>query len=609
MRTWGCLGRSSGGHETGGLALARQSGAAQAAPARRQPKAAAPAASRAGVMGESYTSCPSCRQDEKRAPWRRPGPSAMLARRGGARPLGARHRRGEAGGTRDRPRARAPRHARRGALPPLGGGGSRHGRGPRRPRRRGRGARGGSCGRPRGGRARGRGRAPFGRRRGARQQRLHVRAHALRRARRGGVGREPRHESPGAVPPRLAPRPRDAPPRRGAHHQPGGLGRRSSLRGLPPVLRGEGGHRRAHQGARQGARPRRAGERRRARAGPAAGGRGRARARGDPPRDAPRAHRPPRGRRLHDRRRLPRRRRATRCLMAGYLARRLLRAATTLLGTTLILFVLVRVVPADPAVSIAGPKALGLDDPLPVQYGRYLWALVHGDLGRSYVTGRGVAALIGERLPATALLAVTSLAIGFALGVGVGLLTAARQGSAADLGVLLATLVGLSIPTFFVGNLLIYLFGYRLRWLPLGGYGGVRHLLLPAATLAFVELLFYARFVHTSVSGTLASDYVRTARAKGVRPLALYLRHALRNALVPIVTLLGLDVASLMSGVVLTETVFNWPGLGRLAVQAVFSLDIPLVAGTVLFSAVLVLACNLAVDLLYGVIDPRVQHG
>jgi peptide/nickel transport system permease protein len=306
--------------------------------------------------------------------------------------------------------------------------------------------------------------------------------------------------------------------------------------------------------------------------------------------------------------------------MTGYLARRLLRAASTLLGTTLVLFVLVRVVPADPAVSIAGPKAdpatlaairkdLGLDDPLPVQYGRYLWALVHGDLGRSYVTGRRVAALIGERLPATALLAVTSLAMGFALGVGVGLLTAARQGSAADLGVLVVTLVGLSIPTFFVGNLLIYLFGYRWHLLPLGGYGGVRHLLLPAATLAFVELLFYARFVHANVSGTLASDYVRTARAKGVPPLALYLRHALRNALVPIVTLLGLDVASLMSGVVLTETVFNWPGLGRLAVQAVFSLDIPLVAGTVLFSAGLVLVCNLAVDLLYGVIDPRVQHG
>jgi peptide/nickel transport system permease protein len=306
--------------------------------------------------------------------------------------------------------------------------------------------------------------------------------------------------------------------------------------------------------------------------------------------------------------------------MIGYAARRLLRTVTTLLGTTLILFVLVRIVPADPAVSIAGPKAdpdtlaairrdLGLDDPVVVQYGRYLWQLAHGDLGRSYVTGRPVATVIAERVPATALLALTSLAIGFVLGLLTGMATAARQGSRVDLGVLVATLVGLSIPTFWLGNLLIYAFGYRLRVLPLGGYGSLRNLILPAVTLALVQFFFYSRFVHTNVGGTLASDYVRTARAKGAGPLRVHVRHALPNALIPIVTLLGLDVAALMSGVVLTETVFNWPGLGRLAVQSVFRLDVPVVAGTVLFSAALVLACNLAVDLLYGVIDPRVQRG
>lgn len=306
--------------------------------------------------------------------------------------------------------------------------------------------------------------------------------------------------------------------------------------------------------------------------------------------------------------------------LTAYLVRRLLRALSTLLGTTLILFVLVRVVPADPAVSIAGPKAdpetlaairkdLRLDDPVAIQFGRYLWQLGHGDLGRSYLTGRRVADVIAERVPATALLGLVSLGIGFLFGLVTGIGTAARQGSRIDVAVLVATLVGLSIPTFWVGNLLIYAFGYRLRWLPLGGYGTVRHLVLPAATLALVEFFFYARFVHTSVGGTLASDYLRTARAKGVGPLGLYFRHALRNALIPIVTLLGLDVAALMSGVVLTETVFNWPGLGRLAVQAVFSLDIPVVAGTVLFSAALVLGANLAVDLLYGAIDPRVRHG
>jgi len=306
--------------------------------------------------------------------------------------------------------------------------------------------------------------------------------------------------------------------------------------------------------------------------------------------------------------------------MIGYLVRRVLRAVTTLLGTTLIIFVLVRVVPADPAVSIAGPKAdaetlamirkdLGLDDPLVVQYGRYLGRLARGDFGRSYMNGRRVAEVIADRLPATALLAATSLALGFLAGLVVGIVTAARRGSAIDVGVLLGSLVGLSIPTFWLGNLLIYEFSYRLKLLPLGGYGTLRHLVLPAATLALGEFFFYARFVHTNVGGTLASDYIRTARAKGTPPARLYFVHALRNALIPIVTLLGLDVAALMSGVVLTETVFNWPGVGRLAVQAVFNLDVPLVSGTVLFSAVLVLFANLAVDLLYGVIDPRVQRG
>ena len=306
--------------------------------------------------------------------------------------------------------------------------------------------------------------------------------------------------------------------------------------------------------------------------------------------------------------------------MIGYVVRRVLRAITTLLGTTLIIFVLVRVVPADPAVSIAGPKAdpetlaiirkdLGLDDALVVQYGRYLGRLARGDFGRSYMNGRRVAEVIADRLPATALLAATSLALGFLAGLVVGIVTAARRGSAIDVAVLLGTLVGLSIPAFWLGNLLIYEFSYRLKLLPLGGYGTLRHLVLPAATLALGEFFFYARFVHTNVGGTLASDYIRTARAKGTPPARLYFVHALRNALIPIVTLLGLDVAALMSGVVLTETVFNWPGLGRLAVQAVFNLDVPLVSGTVLFSAVLVLFANLAVDLLYGVIDPRVQRG
>lgn len=306
--------------------------------------------------------------------------------------------------------------------------------------------------------------------------------------------------------------------------------------------------------------------------------------------------------------------------MVTYVVRRVLRATTTLLGTTLLLFLLVQVVPADPAVSIAGPKAepetlamiradLGLDDPVLVQYGRYIGRLAHGDLGRSYMTGREVRDVILERLGPTALLAATSVILAVFLGAAGGIATALRRGSLTDVAVLLLTLIGLSLPTFWIGNLLIYQFSGRWHLLPSGGYGTWQHLLLPAATLTLVKTLLYARLVHANVAETLGSDYVRTARAKGVARVPLLLRHALRTALLPVVTVVGLDAAELMSGLVLTETVFNWPGLGRLAVQAVFGLDIPLMAGTVLFSAALVLFGNLAVDVLYGVIDPRVQRG
>lgn len=305
--------------------------------------------------------------------------------------------------------------------------------------------------------------------------------------------------------------------------------------------------------------------------------------------------------------------------MGRFLVHRVLRAATTLLGTTLLLFVLVRVLPADPAVAIAGPKAspatlqairvdLGLDDPLPVQYGRWLGRLLHGDLGVSYVTGRRVADVVVERIPATALLALTSLGLGLAGGVLVGCLAAARRGTAWDRAILAAAVIGLALPTFWLGNLLVWVFGYRLQWLPLGGYGSAAHLVLPAATLAIVRGVFYARVVRGSVGEALDADWVRTARAKGLPASAVLRRHALPNGMLPVLTLVGLDLAELLSGVVLTETVFNWPGLGRLAVQAVFTLDVPVMAGTVLVAAVLVVGCNIVVDLLYGVLDPRVQR-
>lgn len=289
-----------------------------------------------------------------------------------------------------------------------------------------------------------------------------------------------------------------------------------------------------------------------------------------------------------------------------------------LFGVSLLTFSLAFVVPSDPARTVAGPKAdpqtlqsirreLGLDRPLVVQYVHYLWRLLRGDLGRSYLTRQRVLEAIVERLPATAALAGTSVVLSVLLGLALGLLTGSRPGSRLDLAVLVGSLVALSLPVFWVGMALLYVFAYHLRWLPLGGYGPV-NVILPAATLAMGQGAYYARVLHGSLGEVLRADYIRTAHAKGLPPRVVYLKHALRNALLPLVTLIGLDFAGLMSGVVLTETVFNWPGLGRLAVEGIFNQDIPVIMGTVLFGAVLVVFANIAVDGLYVLVDPRLRH-
>jgi len=296
---------------------------------------------------------------------------------------------------------------------------------------------------------------------------------------------------------------------------------------------------------------------------------------------------------------------------------RLASSLVVVLGVTLLTFVVAFVIPSDPARTVAGPKAdaqtlavirrdLGLDRPLPAQYAHYVWRLLHADFGRSYLTRQPVLEAIGERLPATAFLALVALVVSAGGGVAVGCFTALQRRPTVDLAVLTVSLAALSLPAFWLGMLLLYAFGYRLGWFPLGGFG-VRNVVLPAVALALGGAAYYARVVHTSLRGVLAEEFVRTARAKGLSPLRVYGKHALRNAILPLVTLLGLDFAGLMSGVVLTETVFNWPGLGRLAVEAVFNQDIPLIMGTVLFSALLVVGANVVVDLVYVLIDPRIR--
>lgn len=300
------------------------------------------------------------------------------------------------------------------------------------------------------------------------------------------------------------------------------------------------------------------------------------------------------------------------------LLQRLAWSVVILLGVSFLTFAVAYVIPSDPARTVAGPKAdpqtlatirreLGLDQPLAVQYARYVGRLLRGDFGRSYLTRQNVLDAILDRLPATAFLALASFVPSALVGIGVACLTARARGAVADVSVLTGSLVVLSVPPFWLGLLLLYFFAYRLQLLPLGGFGAT-NVVLPACALGCGTAAYYARLLHTNLRDVLDQDYIRTARAKGLTPLQVYGKHALRNALIPLTTLLGLDLAGLLSGVVLTETVFNWPGLGRLAVEAVFNQDIPLIMGTVLFSALLVVGANVIVDCLYLLIDPRIRY-
>jgi peptide/nickel transport system permease protein len=304
--------------------------------------------------------------------------------------------------------------------------------------------------------------------------------------------------------------------------------------------------------------------------------------------------------------------------MLAYLARRIAFGAVVLIGTSLITFAVAFLVPADPAVTLAGAKAdrqtlatirreMGLDRPVYVQYGLYLDRALHGDLGRSYIRRESVTALIEERLPATAILAVTAIVLSLILGVAMGVIAAANRGRALDHALLFTSLALVSIPVFWLGTMLLIAGGLYLRSFPLGGFSGPRSLVLPAITLALGSAGYYSRILHTNLTEALDQDYVRTARGKGVSRTGVLLHHAMANALLPLVTLAGLDLAGMLSGVVLTETVFNWPGIGRLAYEAVFNLDVPLIMGTVLFSALLIVVANLVVDIVYIWLDPRIS--
>ena len=304
--------------------------------------------------------------------------------------------------------------------------------------------------------------------------------------------------------------------------------------------------------------------------------------------------------------------------MAAYLFRRLAQAALILLGVSFITFFLLYVLPADPVRQIAGRAAtaatvenireqLGLDKPFIVQFGRYLAGLAQGDMGRSYLQKTEVAALIWSRLPATLLLMLAAIVCELVLGLTMGIVAALWRGKAVDQALMVTSFVTVSAPQFVVSLLLLYIFAVRLGWFPIGGYGTFAHLVLPAVTLGILGSGWYSRMMRSSMIDVLRADYIRTARAKGLTRSRIVLRHALPNAILPVIAMIGIDIGVFMGGIVVVESVFGWPGIGQLAWQAIQRVDIPIIMGVTLVSALAIVLGNLLADLIAPLIDPRIR--
>ena len=304
--------------------------------------------------------------------------------------------------------------------------------------------------------------------------------------------------------------------------------------------------------------------------------------------------------------------------MASYLIRRLISSALILLGVAFITFFLLYVLPADPVRQIAGRSAspatvanirreLGLDQPFVVQFWHYLWGLLHGDFGRSYLQKTQVAELIASRLPATLLLMAAGIFCELALGLTMGIVASLTKGRIVDQVLMMTSFVTVSAPQFVVSLLLLYIFAVQLSWFPVGGYGTFRHLVLPAITLGILGSGWYARMMRSSMIEVLAADFIRTARAKGLTRSRVVLRHALPNAILPVIAMIGIDIGVFMGGVVVVESVFAWPGIGQLAWQAIQRIDIPIIMAVTLVSAVAIVIGNLVADLITPFIDPRIK--
>ena len=333
--------------------------------------------------------------------------------------------------------------------------------------------------------------------------------------------------------------------------------------------------------------------------------------------------------------------------MFSFTARRIAESVPVLVGVSIVVFLFLRLIPGDPALVLLGERAneqgiqrmrdaMGLNQPLHIQYWRFADRLAHGDLGRSIRTGRPVLEEAAGRFPATIELGVTALTIAVVIGVGGGVVSATWRGSVVDHAARVFSLVGISMPIFWLGLVLIWLFAVQLQWLPsdgrldattryaprtgfvlldaaLQGRGdlavtALRHLVLPALALSTVPMAIIARMTRSSMLEVLRQDYIRTARAKGLKEYLVTTRHALKNASLPVVTIIGLQVGFLLSGAILTETIFSWPGIGRWVFEAILNRDYPVVQGITLVVAFIFVAVNLLVDVLYAALDPRIRY-
>ncbi len=310
--------------------------------------------------------------------------------------------------------------------------------------------------------------------------------------------------------------------------------------------------------------------------------------------------------------------------MLRYLARRVAQLIPILIGVTLVTFILMNVVAGDPVMQLidersAGmdqsmveniKKQWGLDKPLPIQYLRFVGNALTGDLGRSFASRQQVSEAVVERLPATLKLGAIALVYACIVGITAGTVAAARRNSWFDTGAMFVALGGVSIPVFWLALMLMYVFAVWLKWLPASGYGNgqLKYLIMPAFTLGAVYTGTLARVTRSAMLGVIRSDFITTARAKGLAERVVIFKHALRNAMIPIITVIGLQMESLFSGAVITETIFNWPGVGRLLIDAINKRDLPMVQGAVIWIALVIALINLLVDVAYAAADPRIRY-